>query len=243
MHRRTEPLSPEVQELLSAEREIVPMPESVRRRAQLRARRAVWHVRHDAGGGFRPVPRFTWARVLLSSVSVASASLATWFAFNDPHQPVEPSVVITTLAAPSAVPVAAGAPASADATPTPVAPAKAEKREPLRSTPQASPAKQKRERSRSTEATAPTDVELLDEARRALGDARYRRALHLLAQHQRRFPNSQLAEERDALRVRALNGAGRADDAERAMNGFEERHPNSVLGSSLARPRREARAP
>ena len=64
-------------------------------------------------------------------------------------------------------------------------------------------------------------------------------ALVLVAEHARRFPNGRLAEEREALRVRSLGGAGRGDQARRALAAFAKRFPRSVL---LPRLQAQARA-
>jgi hypothetical protein len=64
-------------------------------------------------------------------------------------------------------------------------------------------------------------------------------ALVLVAEHARRFPNGRLAEEREALRVRSLAGAGRGDQARRALAAFARRFPRSVL---LPRLQEQARA-
>jgi hypothetical protein len=58
-------------------------------------------------------------------------------------------------------------------------------------------------------------------------------ALAASAEHARRFPGSWLAEEREALRVRSLDGAGRRDEAHRAAAAFGERFPRSALLSRL----------
>jgi hypothetical protein len=50
-----------------------------------------------------------------------------------------------------------------------------------------------------------------------------------LAEHGRRFPSGSLAEEREALRVRALSGSGQSDAARRAARAFATRFPRSVL--------------
>jgi hypothetical protein len=64
-------------------------------------------------------------------------------------------------------------------------------------------------------------------------------ALVLVAEHARQFPNGRLAEEREALRVRSLAGAGRGDQARRALAAFATRFPRSVL---LPRLREQTRA-
>ena len=64
-----------------------------------------------------------------------------------------------------------------------------------------------------------------------------RYALAALLEHARRFPRGWLTEEREALRVRSLAGAGRTDEARAAAADFGARFPHSVLSQSLAGPR------
>jgi hypothetical protein len=73
------------------------------------------------------------------------------------------------------------------------------------------------------------ELELLQRAHRAFTRHDFAIALTLVTEHARRFPVSQLAEQREALRVRSLEGAGRADDAQRAAAAFAIRFPRSVL--------------
>jgi len=54
-------------------------------------------------------------------------------------------------------------------------------------------------------------------------------ALVLLAEHARRFPDGRLSEEREALRIRSLEGAGRGDEARHALAAFGRRFPRSAL--------------
>lgn len=74
---------------------------------------------------------------------------------------------------------------------------------------------------------------MLDSARRALMARNFERALRIIERHARSFPKSTLAEEREALRVRALQGAGRATQANHAAREFESRYPSSVLAPEL----------
>jgi hypothetical protein len=53
--------------------------------------------------------------------------------------------------------------------------------------------------------------------------------LVLVAEHARQFPNGRLAEEREALRIRSLASARRADEAVRAFAAFAARFPQSAL--------------
>jgi hypothetical protein len=73
------------------------------------------------------------------------------------------------------------------------------------------------------------ELELLQRAHAAYTRRDFSGALKLVEEHARRVPNGRLAEEREALRVRLLDGAGRADDAQRAARGFAARFPRSVL--------------
>jgi hypothetical protein len=44
-----------------------------------------------------------------------------------------------------------------------------------------------------------------------------------------------LVEEREALRVKALSGLGRTEEARRAADSFEARFPRSVLLPSVSK--------
>jgi hypothetical protein len=61
----------------------------------------------------------------------------------------------------------------------------------------------------------------------------YAAALPPLAEHARKFRHGRLAEEREALRVKALAGLGRDRAAERAAAAFEARFPRSPLVSAV----------
>jgi hypothetical protein len=60
-------------------------------------------------------------------------------------------------------------------------------------------------------------------------------ALPLIAEHAREFKNGRLAEEREALRVRALSGLGRTEEAQHAADAFGSRFPRSVLLPAVSR--------
>jgi len=66
-------------------------------------------------------------------------------------------------------------------------------------------------------------------ARSAVARQDFGAALGLLTEHARRFKEGRLAEEREALRVRALAGLGRTEEARRAAGQFQARFPRSVL--------------
>ena len=67
-------------------------------------------------------------------------------------------------------------------------------------------------------------------------------ALHALERHRAQFPAGQLAEERDALVVQALERAGRADDTAVAASRFHAQYPHSLFGSAVDAALARARA-
>ncbi|MBL8678736.1 MAG: hypothetical protein JNK05_06205 [Myxococcales bacterium] len=74
---------------------------------------------------------------------------------------------------------------------------------------------------------------LLDRARGALASGDHDGARSALARHRQRFSRGQLSMERDALEVRALLAAGRADEARAAASRFASRWPTSPLRSAV----------
>ena len=73
------------------------------------------------------------------------------------------------------------------------------------------------------------ELRLLRQARAAVARTDFAAALPPLTEHARRFKDGRLAEEREALRVKALAGLGRTDEARRAAAAFKARFPRSVL--------------
>jgi hypothetical protein len=70
---------------------------------------------------------------------------------------------------------------------------------------------------------------LLDDARQRLAAGDADLALKRVAEHERRFPNGVLLEEREALAIQALVNAGRYDEARARAEAFRKRSPNSVF--------------
>jgi hypothetical protein len=73
------------------------------------------------------------------------------------------------------------------------------------------------------------ELRLLEPARSSIARRDYAGALGSIARHRREYPNGQLGEERDALRVRALWGLGQRSAAEAAAADFRRRYPRSAL--------------
>jgi hypothetical protein len=86
---------------------------------------------------------------------------------------------------------------------------------------------------------APSDLDvelaLLQDAHGALQMNDGARALRLLDEHARRFPNGALAEESEAARVFALREVGRADEARDVAARFLREHPRSPLAPRVTR--------
>jgi hypothetical protein len=82
--------------------------------------------------------------------------------------------------------------------------------------------------------TLEAEQRLLQQAQVALTQHDAPAALVALAQHERRFPRAQLAEEREALRVRALLLAGQKVEAKAAYVKFAKRFPHSAFVGKLA---------
>lgn len=81
-----------------------------------------------------------------------------------------------------------------------------------------------------------TELALLEPARSSIGRGDYAAALTAINQHRREFPSSQLSEEREALRIRALWGLGQQSAALSAAKSFRKHYPRSSLLSWLQEP-------
>lgn len=72
----------------------------------------------------------------------------------------------------------------------------------------------------------PNEAALLEQARRALA-ADPARALALTRQHQQRFPNGVLNQEREVIAIEALRRLGKASEAGDRAGAFEKQFPGS----------------
>jgi hypothetical protein len=79
------------------------------------------------------------------------------------------------------------------------------------------------------------ELRLLDRARQFDRRGDYSAALASTREHQRRFSEGQLVEEREALRIRALMGLGRAREAGETATRFRQKFPRSVLLETIVR--------
>ncbi|HMF43628.1 MAG TPA: hypothetical protein VKQ32_23300 [Polyangia bacterium] len=204
------PLPPDVDALLDHEREIPPLPASVRARALARARAALVAGAATRAAMPTPVPRTRWAAVAaLICVGGATVGAAAYEIRVHLAPPIIQPVVapVQPIAKP---PVAPGPPAPA-AEELPAPPPDADR-----------PVLSKADAARA-------ELHLLRQARAAVAREAYAAALAPIAEHARRFKDGRLAEEREALRVKALAGLGRTEEARRAAKAFRARFPRSVL--------------
>lgn len=232
------PLSSRARELLARERERERAStghHALKARAMSRARSALLRDRPSGVGlrlvGFgqagaeprrwlRPLPLIA-AAVAVAGLAAAGASLYSAKTEEKPWPPAN-------VAAPSLPRVAVGG-ALLPATPASVVP-RAQPSEP-RPAP-ATAAGTDGARSINVKQYA-TELALLEPARSSISRGDYPAALSALGQHRREFPNGQLSQEREALRVRALWGLGQKPAALAAARAFRKRYPRSALLSWL----------
>ena len=80
---------------------------------------------------------------------------------------------------------------------------------------------------RSAPDSLPEEVRLLSRAEQQMNDGLAADALKTLAEHERRFPNGSLAEERMAARVQALCALGRTREAKSDLTRLMRAYPRS----------------
>lgn len=225
MNRRDSDLEPEFESLVRPPKIKLRAPLEVRMRALARAR-----AFFAANGVSVPVPPNTPA-ALVSIPSVPRRRAGARIAFA--------AVLVATVGAVAAVRRRAAEPAPVEppvsgsviragsaAQPTREAPAEPPAARPVRA-PKVRPTASLRSGGGQRRFTA--ELELLQRAQIAYTRRDFSSALALLAEHARHFSRGHLAEEREALRVRSLRGAGRTDEAHRGATEFAARFPRSVL--------------
>jgi outer membrane protein assembly factor BamD (BamD/ComL family) len=79
----------------------------------------------------------------------------------------------------------------------------------------------------SEESTLEKELLLLRDAKSALDRGDSAKALSVLDQHEKTYPDGVLAEERGATRVLALCAAGRTQDAKLSARDFLAKYPRS----------------
>ena len=218
----------QVQAVIERGRQIRPAPDVVRARLMARARAALAASRRATASAppeTAPAWRgrriaFAAAAILLFTAAGATAALYSHARRSTELGPTEPR----RAEPPSVVAAAPERPA-----------AQAEKAPRLVSSPKLGHP----HRPLSPQESYAAELYLLQRAQSEYASQDFPDALVLVAEHAHRFPNGRLAEEREALRVRSLAGAGHGDEARRVLAAFARRFPRSVL---LPRLREQARA-
>jgi hypothetical protein len=216
---------PQIELLFAVERDIVVGPDEVRERAMRRARallpRKPWvrPVSHWPSPRRLGIGKVAAAAVMLSTLC-AVAFYAGYQAKNQAEPeaaPAKPSVVVPPVS--SAPPVTSPVGSSPPAKPPPAI-----------SEPRPAKAKHIVSEKPVTESEAyAMELRVLKPAQGAVAHGDFVAALAAVAEHRRQFPSGRLAEEREALRVRALLGLGRGTEAQRAGAAFRKRFPRSAL--------------
>lgn len=170
------------------------------------------------------------ARVLFVAGASFALGVATGAAVRRPPAAVERIVYVdrapaATLTATTASGSHAVAVASAPAPPAPVSAATNMHDPSAGARSSASPA--------SSRDRLAAESALLDIARVAVADGDAARALDAIGRHRAEFPNGVLAEERDALAVKALHQAGRDAEARARLTRFEAAYPESLFLPAL----------
>lgn len=215
--KRPPPLSPALEAFLAPHREVSPLPPSVETRAMARAAAVVEWSSPPSARTVGPRPWvFGTAAATVVLVGAAAYAAHAWIGGSSPPSELAPSPAAVAMARPRA--------------PRARVPALPEKELPAAISPEAGP--RRRVMSRTNGApmrTSSAELQLLRTARQEVTTGDYAEALTLIAEHARRFRNGSLVEEREALRVKALAGLGRLEDAQRAAAEFHARFPRSVL--------------
>jgi type IV secretory pathway VirB10-like protein len=233
MRRKPEPLDPEIAALLASERAFPSQPEETRRRALTRARAA---LAGSAGHSLRPgSSRLLRGRPLAGVAVGIAAAVAAWAAVREAsREPAPMPGSVDSIQTPATSPSGAETPPAA--APAPIEAPELE--EPELALPHRANSAPADAATLGRAASAPQtaradsyDAELrwLDRARAAVARRDFTSALAAIARHEREFPAGKLAEERDALRIKALLSLGRGDEARRAAAAFRRGFPRSAL--------------
>lgn len=211
-----DPLSPELRALIERERVLPAVPTAQRARAIARARGGLAAGGASATVPVRARPGKWWAAAaaaLLASAAVGAAAYEIRARLAQPPHVAPAPLPTRVVASPTAAPVAAATVEETPAAPEPQV---------------AAPALSRADAARA-------ELRLLRAARAAVARRDFEGALGPIAEHARKFRNGRLAEEREALRVKALSGLGRTEEARRAAAAFRARFPRSVLLPAVSR--------
>ena len=237
MRRQLPPLSELTLRLLAEERQRSADDEALKQRVLMRASEALASDRPSGVALRRAAPNGPARRapraVLLVAAALAAAGLAAAaagvYGLSEPAK--SPKIVVAPPVVPQAPPEKPiASPLRAGVTPEPSA------HTPVREPPLATAPGRAGQVSSVQQYAA--ELGVLDPARKSIARGDYTGAMGAIARHQREYPRGQLAEEREALRVRALWGTGQKASAESAAAAFRQRYPRSMLLSWMKEPAR-----
>jgi hypothetical protein len=201
-------VSPELRALYDQERVIPPLSAARRASAIARARAALAAPAVMVAGSSAGAPRRRWAAAAAAGLVISAALGAAAYEIRirfAPAMAIRPKPLVAALAVVERAHASGGPGVAEPDSAAPAAPS--------------SPAA----------AAGRAELHLLGQARAAVARGDFASSLSAIAEHARRFPNGALVEEREALRVKALAGLGRASEARRAAASFRARFPRSVL--------------
>lgn len=219
----------DVDAVLTGAKVIRPIPAAVRSRALARARAGMATA---AKSGFEPALRaprrrgFAIALAASLAIAVVAATAVAALGIQAARRNTSAPPPRSHTPAPAAAAVLP--PPTVPAAPT-VEPPTVDQQMP------AAPKPQRTTRPTTAQESYAAELELLTRAQVAYAGRDFTNALGLVAEHGKRFPSGRLTEEREALRVRSLTGAGRTEEGQRAAAAFAEKFPRSIL---LPRPSR-----
>lgn len=213
--------SPNVVQLLQAERTLEPVSDALRSRALLRAQqsRLAPAAPMLKPGSFPRTLRFT-APWVIGAMGLAAAAFLHWRATLARERPTAAGGSVASTMPANLTPAVA-APEASGSAPAPLLGVAATTELVTPAAPRVEP--------RVLELT------LLESARKATRAGDFTTALAIIHEHEQRFARGRLLEEREALRVKSLIGLGRRDEAVRAAESFRKRFPKSVLLPSVSR--------
>lgn len=219
----------ELEAVIEQGRKVPPAPDVVRARLLARARAAVAAAEASPPlAATMAIPPSTHGRriaaaaaVILALAAAGAGAAAALYA----RAPRAPEVAPTVRRSPEAPAVRASMPPLPMEEPPTVAASSSRPGRPHRAV--------------SPQESYAAELQLLQRAQSQYTRQDFQDALVLIAEHAHQFPNGRLAEEREALRVKSLAGAGRGDEARRALAAFAKHFPHSAL---LPRLRETARS-
>jgi hypothetical protein len=233
-----EPNASEIEALLAVERDVPTEPQDFRHRAIQRARASLQGHVAVPFDVLSPGPRplrigLAAAAVVMLSGLCAAAFFAGYRTRGGSDQAiaregaVAPSVASSRVAAPSVIVALVPVPTS----PFPLAPSS----DPMVRSSHAVPNKPTGSVTSATKSEVyAVELRILQPAQQAVALHDFASALATIAEHQRLYPSGILAEEREGLRVKALVGLGRVDEAQRAGAAFRKHFPRSALLGRIA---------